>query len=70
MGEFVTNRFSHILFICFRNLLLAFYLLLYGISDYLFVYLSTYYFTTIQNMQTDNERYKKWLLLHKSGGGK
>ena len=36
MGEFVTNRFSHILFICFRNLLLAFYLLLYGISDYLF----------------------------------
>ena len=24
-----------------------------------FVYLSTYYFTTIQNMQTDNERYKK-----------
>ena len=32
-----------------------------------FVYLSTYYFTTIQNMQTDNERYKKMASLAQIG---
>ena len=32
-----------------------------------FVYLSTYYFTTIQNMQTDNERYKKMAPLAQIG---
>ena len=32
-----------------------------------FVYLSTYYFTTIQNMQTDNERYKKMVSLAQIG---
>ena len=31
------------------------------------VYLSTYYFTTIQNMQTDNERYKKMASLAQIG---
>ena len=32
-----------------------------------FLYLSTYYFTTIQNMQTDNERYKKMASLAQIG---
>lgn len=32
-----------------------------------FPYLSTYYFTTIQNMQTDNERYKKMASLAQIG---
>ena len=32
-----------------------------------FVYLSTYYFTTIQNMQTDNERYRKMASLAQIG---
>ena len=32
-----------------------------------FVYLSTYYITTIQNMQTDNERYKKMASLAQIG---
>ena len=32
-----------------------------------FVYLSTYYFTTIQNMETDNERYKKMASLAQIG---
>ena len=32
-----------------------------------FIYLSTYYFTTIQNMQTDNERYKKMASLAQIG---
>ena len=32
-----------------------------------FVYLSTYYFPTIQNMQTDNERYKKMASLAQIG---
>ena len=32
-----------------------------------FVYLSCYYFTTIQNMQTDNERYKKMASLAQIG---
>ena len=32
-----------------------------------FVYLSTYYFTTIQNLQTDNERYKKMASLAQIG---
>ena len=32
-----------------------------------FVYLSTYYFTRIQNMQTDNERYKKMASLAQIG---
>ena len=68
MGEFVTNRFSHILFICFRNLLLAFFICSFMVSVItFFVYLSTYYFTTIQNMQTDNERYKKMASLAQIG---
>mgnify|MGYP000408780396 CR=1 FL=1 len=67
MGEFVANRFSHILFIYFRNLLLAFYLLLYGMSDYLFCIFVNLLFYNDTNMQTDNERYRKMASLAQIG---